>query len=37
MASDPDVDFVIGDWLSEMTMTLHGSGKQKNLQKNKSV
>ncbi|KAF2476034.1 DUF1446-domain-containing protein [Lindgomyces ingoldianus] len=31
MAGDPDVDVVIGDWLSEMTMTVHGSGKVKNL------
>jgi hypothetical protein len=31
MASDPDVDAVCGDWLAEMTMVMHGSGKQKNL------
>ncbi|KAE8823214.1 hypothetical protein HRS9139_09623 [Pyrenophora teres f. teres] len=30
MAADPEVDVVMGDWLSEMTMTLHGSGKVKN-------
>ncbi|KAF2803047.1 DUF1446-domain-containing protein [Mytilinidion resinicola] len=36
MAGDPDVDVVIGDWLSEMTMTLHGSGKQKKLAKGES-
>ncbi|RAR02793.1 DUF1446-domain-containing protein [Stemphylium lycopersici] len=29
MAGDPDVDVVMGDWLSEMTMTVHGSGKVK--------
>lgn len=32
MAGDPDVDVVMGDWLSEMTMTVHGSGKIKNLE-----
>jgi hypothetical protein len=31
MAGDPDVDAVCGDWLAEMTMVMHGSGKQKNL------
>ncbi|EAT81082.2 hypothetical protein SNOG_11374 [Parastagonospora nodorum SN15] len=30
MAGDPEVDVVMGDWLSEMTMTVHGSGKVKN-------
>ncbi|KAH8911392.1 DUF1446-domain-containing protein [Coniochaeta sp. PMI_546] len=30
LAGDPDVDAVIGDWLSEMTMTVHGSGKVRN-------
>ncbi|KAJ5021736.1 hypothetical protein J3E73DRAFT_394641 [Bipolaris maydis] len=35
MASDPDVDVVMGDWLSEMTMTLHGSGKVKNQKSSK--
>ncbi|KAH7079952.1 hypothetical protein BKA63DRAFT_562667 [Paraphoma chrysanthemicola] len=30
MASDPDVDVIMGDWLSEMTMTVHGSGKVKH-------
>ncbi|EOA91312.1 hypothetical protein ACJQWK_03710 [Exserohilum turcicum] len=29
MAGDPEVDVVMGDWLSEMTMTVHGSGKVK--------
>ncbi|KAF2794142.1 DUF1446-domain-containing protein [Melanomma pulvis-pyrius CBS 109.77] len=32
MAGDPDVDVVMGDWLSEMTMTVHGSGKVKNIE-----
>ncbi|KAF2246542.1 DUF1446-domain-containing protein [Trematosphaeria pertusa] len=32
MAGDPEVDVVMGDWLSEMTMTVHGSGKIKNVQ-----
>ncbi|CAI6339483.1 unnamed protein product [Periconia digitata] len=31
MAGDPEVDVVMGDWLSEMTMTVHGSGKVKRL------
>lgn len=31
MASDPTVDAVCGDWLAEMTMVMHGTGKQKNL------
>jgi hypothetical protein len=31
MASDPEVDAVCGDWLAEMTMVMHGSGKQKSL------
>ncbi|KAH6886417.1 hypothetical protein B0T10DRAFT_530604 [Thelonectria olida] len=30
---DPDVEAVIGDWMAEMTMTMHGSGKIKNQQK----
>lgn len=29
LAQDPEVDAVIGDWLSEMTMTFHGAGKAK--------
>ena len=29
MAGDPAVDAVIGDWLAEMTMVMHGSGKAK--------
>jgi len=31
MAGDPEVDAVTGDWLAEMTMVVHGSGKQRNL------
>ncbi|KAL2754598.1 hypothetical protein ACRALDRAFT_1063396 [Sodiomyces alcalophilus JCM 7366] len=31
LAADPEVDAIIGDWLSEMTMTVHGSGKARNL------
>ena len=27
MSSDPEVDAVIGDWLAEMTMVVHGTGK----------
>ncbi|KAH7129382.1 hypothetical protein B0J13DRAFT_136948 [Dactylonectria estremocensis] len=33
LAGDPEVDAVIGDWMAEMTMTMHGSGKIKNQQK----
>ncbi|KAK5166613.1 uncharacterized protein LTR77_008156 [Saxophila tyrrhenica] len=29
IASNEEVDVIVGDWLSEMTMTIHGSGKQK--------
>ncbi|KAJ4358377.1 uncharacterized protein N0V89_002959 [Didymosphaeria variabile] len=29
MAGDPEVDAVIGDWLAEMTMVVHGTGKAK--------
>ena len=25
-----DVDVIVGDWLSEMTMTMHGTGKLRN-------
>ncbi|KAK5684837.1 hypothetical protein LTS10_002912 [Elasticomyces elasticus] len=28
LAANEDVDIIVGDWLSEMTMTIHGSGKQ---------
>ncbi|KAF2033066.1 DUF1446-domain-containing protein [Setomelanomma holmii] len=34
MAGDPDVDVIMGDWLSEMTMTVHGSGKVKRSTQN---
>lgn len=36
IARNEDVDVIIGDWLSEMTMTIHGSGKQRNLNELKS-
>lgn len=29
LAKDPNVDVIVGDWLSEMTMTIHGTGKAK--------
>jgi hypothetical protein len=32
LAAHDDVDVIVGDWLSEMTMTIHGTGKQRNLQ-----
>jgi hypothetical protein len=31
LAQNEDVDIIVGDWLSEMTMTIHGSGKQRAL------
>jgi hypothetical protein len=30
LAANEDVDVIVGDWLSEMTMTIHGTGKIKN-------
>ena len=30
LAKNDDVDVIVGDWLSEMTMTLHGTGKIRN-------
>lgn len=30
LAANEDVDIIVGDWLSEMTMTIHGTGKIKN-------
>ena len=30
LAQDPTVDVIMGDWLSEMTMTVHGAGKINN-------
>src|ERR1700760_2192675 len=33
LAKNEDVDVIVGDWLSEMTMTIHGTGKVKNLEK----
>jgi hypothetical protein len=32
LAAHSEVDVIVGDWLSEMTMTIHGSGKQKTVQ-----
>jgi hypothetical protein len=29
LAKNEDVDVIVGDWLSEMTMTIHGSGRQR--------
>ncbi|EME86648.1 uncharacterized protein MYCFIDRAFT_130445 [Pseudocercospora fijiensis CIRAD86] len=31
LASNEDVDVIVGDWLSEMTRTIHGSGKQRTI------
>ncbi|KXT17708.1 hypothetical protein AC579_9033 [Pseudocercospora musae] len=31
LASNESVDVIVGDWLSEMTMTIHGSGKQRTI------
>ena len=36
LAALDDVDVIVGDWLSEMTMTIHGNGKQKTMQDLKS-
>jgi len=30
LAKHSDVDVIVGDWLSEMTMTIHGTGKIRN-------
>ncbi|ORY08594.1 hypothetical protein BCR34DRAFT_569683 [Clohesyomyces aquaticus] len=30
LAAHEDIDIIVGDWLSEMTMTMHGTGKIKN-------
>lgn len=30
LAANEDVDVIVGDWLSEMTMTIHGTGKIRN-------
>lgn len=32
LAKNDEVDVIVGDWLSEMTMTMHGTGKIKNLE-----
>lgn len=31
LAANEDVDVIVGDWLSEMTMTIHGAGKVQKL------
>lgn len=33
LAKYEDVDVIVGDWLSEMTMTIHGTGKIRNQEK----
>lgn len=33
LAKNPDIDVIMGDWLSEMTMTIHGAGKVENKKK----
>lgn len=30
LASNGECDIIVGDWLSEMTMTIHGAGKVRN-------
>ena len=35
IAKNEDVDVIVGDWLSEMTMTMHGTGKIRALEANK--
>ena len=34
LAKNEDVDVIVGDWLSEMTMTIHGTGKIRALEAN---
>lgn len=34
LAANEDVDVIVGDWLSEMTMTIHGTGKIRNQETN---
>src|ERR1700753_4072862 len=34
LAKNEEVDVIVGDWLSEMTMTIHGTGKIRNLEAN---
>jgi hypothetical protein len=33
LAKNAECDVIVGDWLSEMTMTIHGAGKVRNIQK----
>lgn len=37
LAKNGECDIIIGDWLSEMTMTVHGVGKVRNKQEAKSL
>ncbi|KAF2004277.1 DUF1446-domain-containing protein [Amniculicola lignicola CBS 123094] len=32
LAKNEDVDVIVGDWLSELTMTMHGAAKIKNME-----
>jgi hypothetical protein len=32
LAKNDECDVIVGDWLSELTMTIHGTGKIKNMQ-----
>lgn len=34
LAKNEEVDVIVGDWLSELTMTIHGTGKIRNAEKN---
>ncbi|KFY65081.1 hypothetical protein V496_02826 [Pseudogymnoascus sp. VKM F-4515 (FW-2607)] len=36
LAKNAECDVIVGDWLSEMTMTVHGAGKFRNIQKSGS-
>ncbi|KAL4919158.1 hypothetical protein BDW62DRAFT_217046 [Aspergillus aurantiobrunneus] len=37
LAQNGECDIIVGDWLSEMTMTVHGVGKLRNKQQNGST
>ena len=32
LAANEEVDVIVGDWLSEMTMAMHGTAKIKNME-----
>lgn len=32
LAKNEEVDVIVGDWLSELTMTIHGTGKIRNME-----